>query len=850
MLLQVFKILLLVNLFSVMTHCTIQKPQVDQIFENFDKKFSNDEIEELTAKFDENFGESWREEILQKITTFNNEENICIQIRLMMKVLPSYDPIKNNFTSLFRRFEKYNLKSNRAIAYGMVYEVIQLFGDDNSIYLTETIEFLKRMKRTYNEQFMINWKINTDFEMAELTELKKKKIAEEKKFNKVNETLMKALEDQQASEELLETLSTSLKNSQINTPSLLKELKILNLRKFEIENVTTVEDIVALDSDYYFNLNNDLIMVKGELTSLILNYEIAQRLQDNIQELIYEFTSQNMKSEVSKLQTTLKDNKDNCLVFEKERERLIGIFTKELDKHINKKFTILKSVKEFSQYQFTINKVIAKKRELQMIKNNHSELKTTLEDINFKLGEINIKKNLDFVISPNTIPRSKLKVHNMEKTISILEILNTNIKVTTKASVDKSLKKFDPLTRLNQRINVSLIPYINKLNEKIAFLKDKINLEEKIYLAETLIDKFLGNLFGLIYKLPNNLRCFTDSQLSYYFFNMLKTNIIVNEFDFLEHFLVILKPEQAKSFIIFNYSLFNNQSYVDKIISRYESNVVQSISDSSCYEMISQFIINFTSMVNLYKDHTLYGTTQGLVIGPNGNLFSRLYFVIKKLIKVPADLTKQTVIAHTMGLLGSILIGLLPFLGSIPMINAFFVKLFTRIFNYLITLLISIFKFTSQQLLPYIKSIKNSISVYFNKTIHFTLDYKDIIQNNKEVNFINNLESDQALNIDIEELENVYYGIFKNESSILNMSQKTNLFKSLNYLFDPNDIENIDNRLVILKHEELNREERLTNQQSSSSQFNLQILRTESFWQEYNKDKTDLILQNRVLNFI
>lgn len=420
-------------------------------------------------------------------------------------------------------------------------------------------------------------------------------------------------------------------------------------------------------------------------------------------------------------------------------------------------------------------------------------MKSEVESLNFKLGEFNIASSVDFVVPRATIPRTKIKIANLE---NILEKMQQNKQFSDLIS-EQSKKT---LEIKNTKIFTFLLDKQEHIKQRLLYHKQKVALEEKIATLETIIDKGLAMLFASVYSLSNSMTCFTDSQLSYHFFNMIKTNIVINEIEFLLVFFNSIEPRYAKALIIFNYSIFNTNDFVDKVVTKNAQTVKESIQGVVNESLILKFVMNFSSLVNLYKDQTEFSTTQNQNLKIGGCFLANFYFLIKRTVGIAGTLTKEAVISYTLGLVADILISMVPFLGSLPLIRSFFVKIFTRIFNFILTIMIKTFSFTIEQLAPLVAAIGKTFSTFVNKKYFLDLNFKKIIKYEIDAEANQADEQKQEMLIKVDDLEKVYFNVFQDGKSIVSLTQKINLFNPHHYLISEEELSNEKFLYELLSH--------------------------------------------------
>ena len=128
---------------------------------------------------------------------------------------------------------------------------------------------------------------------------------------------------------------------------------------------------------------------------------------------------------------------------------------------------------------------------------------------------------------------------NKEK-IFDTELIQDNFDSDFKSKISKIMTSFS--TAYNDLISMT--------EAKEALMAEKLLLSNEINDLESYFDKQLGQIFATIQFTGEGFKCFSKSQLSYIFFNMVKTNVIINEEDFLLMYLKNIAYINAKDLML------------------------------------------------------------------------------------------------------------------------------------------------------------------------------------------------------------------------------------------------------------------------------------------------------------
>jgi hypothetical protein len=282
----------------------------------------------------------------------------------------------------------------------------------------------------------------------------------------------------------------------------------------------------------------------------------------------------------------------------------------------------------------------------------------------------------------------------------------------------------------------------------------------KIEDREKIIDEFLGSVFAEIYELEGGYRCFAIPEISYFFFNMFKTNIIVNQHRFLNKFLSHLPFEQVKEFVLYNFSLFSNKEYInyfEQNLNKKDLPPDEKLKQES--EYINQFVINYVSVIDIYKDMTEYHDPSKIL--SNGTLFMNVMRSIQgDLGRLLLNDMVPELVAASLFLYIHKLVNIIPFINSIPFMDNLLTYLVTKIVMFVFQKLIKIFR----SMAGVIKKKFKEIMKDFQKT-HYDFDYDKIINN-----ALDETVETPTVTLSFDNLDSIYKNAYKRSGNLFQSS--------------------------------------------------------------------------------
>ena len=554
----------------------------------------------------------------------------------------------------------------------------------------------------------------------------------------------------------------------------LERIKQLRSARTSLDCLTSLDGYETLDEADLKSLGPRMEEFLGRLRQALAGLEKAFAVRSSFKSIASYFPKESVQSK--RFAKLLKGALSAVEALETERDRAKTRLTGAIDRQVESLTAQVKKVRVFAEYQDALRRAIRDRRAIRALKVRKTRLAAEREELRFKLAEVDTGGKADFVVPRFDLPKFELKIANLRAMLS--------------RGANAASGAAEEFLAQNRSV----------LRERLQYLEAKVGLEREISRLETLVDRGLAKVLAGVYRLSNGMLCFSDSQLSYYFFNMIKTNIVVDEPEFLSLFLDSIRPDSARAFIIFNYSIFNRGDFVERMVQAHTETTADVLRGTVSQSLKDAFVVNFSSLVNLYKDHTRYGLGQPKFLSLGGAFLSSFYYFLGRAGLSGASLGRETVTAHSLGLVAALIVQLVPFLGSVPMINALFVKIFTRVLNFVLTLLMKLFRFTKSQLQPVVDRISECFDSFVHKKYFLDLDYRRVIRYESKLEKEPGAGQSRSQSVDIKDLETVYYKVFQDGHSVLALFQKINVFSPETFLINQKSLSDQDTLETLIQY--------------------------------------------------
>jgi hypothetical protein len=233
-----------------------------------------------------------------------------------------------------------------------------------------------------------------------------------------------------------------------------------------------------------------------------------------------------------------------------------------------------------------------------------------------------------------------------------------------------------------------------------------------------------------------------------------KTNIIINEGEFLYSYLTKISYLRAKEFIIYNYAIFtndefiNNQKKKDDMIENMQSYRVQ-----EQLSVITTYVQNWIFIVNSYKDYTEYGNSTSDKKVKKVSLGIRLCKVLKIGSEKFLNLSRHSTYNEYFAVLATEVLKMIPFLGNVPFLSSILASVFAYFAEFVINLIVKFFVEAGPVIASFIHNVTPVFGKMLNKEI-YDLDYKKYIDEGVEVD--DGQSRDAQIKINLYDIEKEY----------------------------------------------------------------------------------------------
>lgn len=386
----------------------------------------------------------------------------------------------------------------------------------------------------------------------------------------------------------------------------------------------------------------------------------------------------------------------------------------------------IKKIKEIGKYKDKLKELKNIRDSMARFENIELDFLSKLSDLEGYMTKNNIleNKSIDYIITDQEIDLMEKEYtvfmevlielgENIEledsreskEILNALHIFNTNKSVTSKKktflpnhglnmesmiekvdneakSVDMTqAKNFDSLKNYGEsktlfqgtlEVTTKFLPYYKK---RFEFLRAKLTLAKNIRFLEGKVDSKLGEMFALINRTTNLKKCFSFTNLSYYLFNMVKTNIIINEKLFFKSYtdkMAENNPNDLQRFILLNYSLYADDDYLISISEEMNS---KGTSKEMLTSTSINFISNFSLVMNSYKEVTDYskdleydneGFVEKFMSRMKNTIIEVMTFVFMYIYKEKIKNDVEAAITIPIAIVVKSIMGGIPLLGKIP----------------------------------------------------------------------------------------------------------------------------------------------------------------------------------------
>ena len=731
-------------------------------------------------------------EIISEYTSASRKEGNCLVARKYLDILPSNDSLYSSIWHIFDFFgdPHQEMKSYRTMAYDILASV-EHAESGASREIRRAILELRYLKQQYFELYYAS-----NPKDQESKRKKRKSMCEEMEANKEQIKLLR----QEISElnkfvfKRYEFLEQVVQFDSLSG----NEIKGLLQKTEELRNLIGLYQSVSSFEELE-NISHDL---RGfEIYVSMKEYlRILKEYDDLLEPLLFmldngienEDDKVSLKEQIQELKNTKKQIRK---IIEKKKRKIVDILEEEL-KTVESQ---LDNHKYYKMYNTEIDNVVENMTEINQKKEEILALQLENESKVIDMNSCYIKNYSDYVLPPNSLFDTRLKLEKLKLLLKRLtpkkpqeprkktertpqpnfgifdltpkpefEVFDLPHKPLAKFNVfdvgesySSKFKKKHPEFRASLR---EAVEYSKSIASNILY--SVLNLEKQLFLMakiedrEKALDEHLGRTFAEIYELEGGFRCFSLPQISYFFFNMFKTNVVVNQHRFLFVFLSHLGFSRVKEFALYNLSLFSNKEYIadfEKKLNRKDLPPKQKLEQEK--EFISQFAVNFVSVIDVYKDMTEYRDPGKLL--SKGTLFMNVLRSVKGdlgrllLDDLPRELTQSTVFLYVHAL-----VQMIPFFRSVPFLD--------KLLGFLVTKLVI---FVSKKLSKVFSALARPIVKKFNRllkglrTAHYDLDFDRVISDALDAT-----PEPPSVTLSFDNLDDIYKGAYKKQASLFQTS--------------------------------------------------------------------------------
>lgn len=673
-----------------------------------------------------------------RLSDFNNLEINCMILREIMEALPAYVPLKKGIKDYLKKSVSQNMKSFREIAMN-VFNQIDYEEDSKREEIAKQIEDLRELKAEYNEKFRNDVELDFDKEAQQQEDLTAQmdtltgEIAALKKdiFNDKKEhmkTFAKVVGFVNAS--LKDKSKDSIKYQIYHYQHYQKFHSRANVFFHDPEET---QKFIKFADDH---LGKKADKFKAEIDNLVIKSQEQRTLKNLVEGLNFYGEMVLFKDlaegDFSNLQmiTDAQAKKDHKSVqaFLKAVHKSIKGSVKNIQAEIKGHMKKIKSkFQKQSKYKDYVKhiKYLRKVRETRMQKSEKLEdLEDTHQKLAARLGNLNMSDDMSF-----TIPQDSIE--NLQKKINLLE---TRAKIFDTSQVGGLSDEFrNKMVEVMERYKI-MYNHMKKLTDlKLARMQKKIELSEQIEEFERYFDIELGKIFATVQRMEEGQKCFTKSQISYIFFTMVKTNVIIMEKEFLDAFLKNVSYVAAKEFIVYNYEIFADEQFILGQINR--DDFKQKLDDYRMDErdvVISTYINNWSFLVNMYKDYTEFGTKGGDGKAKKISMGHRLSRILGLSAQKIFNLSKDSGYNEYFAVFAGELLKMVPFLGNVPFLTSILATILSYLTEFIIELIFKFFHEAGPVIKSFMEKVAPIFGVIINKEI-YDLDYTKYVDFGEDV---------------------------------------------------------------------------------------------------------------------
>ena len=734
-----------------------------------------------TIEISSSSSETWEARLSNAMTQFTKDEQRCIRVRKYLSMLPSKVASSSVFSYFQNMVRKEIVQNYRKAAYEILMET-ENYEDSNHLrYIKGIIPQLYQIKETFYEDFYYD-PFHKEKNNPRVVELKIELKEAEETLTQERERYVVLKKEMDEREQILIDIVKRLKDPTNYVAKAIDKLKRWDSLKDMISNQDDLKEIIRTQDFESFEeidetIAEDLRKIKDGF-GYISQMNDLSIIMESVREALLHSGSPFFKRQIKMIEDV--QEKVSPVLVEKNtflEETKTRICSKIEDK-MEELFTTISENENLNMYQEHLQEKLKNEILSEEYLQSLGHRQKQVAELRLKLGSLEDEERKNFIITRAKIAEYNIKAMQENKYKQLLLSLERQ-ECPKDASEDQ-----ETLISTSNFVR-DLRDFWKKKNSQIEDTQRRMN---QINALETQVDKAIAYLFASIFRLNSGLKCFLDSELSFFFFNMFKTNFIVDDVQFMKTFLELIEPVQARSFIVLNYVIFTNKEFVDQVISKNKQSVVSALSERPLAKMVTNFSMQFSVMISLFKNYSRDHADAQEENVENGTFLTTFYFVLTQVFSNMKDFMKETSITFLMSLIADIILSSIPFIGSISIIKIVVVKALVKLFNLISLMLYSLAGFNKAKVDSFIKGVRKMTKGKSVRDYNIDLDWKAVVKKQKKEELTVNPK------ISFKNIEDLYLQYY-NENSVMIKAESVNLFYPDNYVL-------ADNQEVLLDQEQ------------------------------------------------
>lgn len=716
----------------------------------------------------------WEAYLQNRLHNFTATEKRCLILRRHLSTLPATETNKamvSFFQNLFKKRENTNYRK-------AAYEMIMRTKDHDDIpeirYMKGIVPQLYRLKLNYHRNYPQSNLLKTDDVdkqnlRNDLENIKEMMAEAQEKMSEINMKKSTCMNE-------LEKITKALKDPSSEIFQNMRTVQYWEKLQTHIYNVSYIADITETTT---FEVYKEIIPENE--ASLKNFYDLLKRFDqfDKI-ELFLNYTKNRINQVPGSKIKIIANKIDNFIAgldsiqvdMEEDLENLRDVIFKAMQKKITNVFFKIRADPKLIRYQELLSERVDYEDELTSLASDLISYEETIMQIDLKLGTLDAEIYKTFIVSKKDISDMEMKIIEQEETEAWLNNLENE-----KCSID-----FPGEKEMVEKGRSILYKFRNFSKILRNVQKKEMRFLKQIYELEIEIDKTIGLMFASVYVLKNGLRCFTNSELSYYFFNMFKVNMLVHEIIFIKSFLSAIKPSHARKFMVLNYAIFTNEAYVDKIIRSNRPHLVSGLSRKGISLMIDQFAINNSLMVNLYKNYINAENQNHQENVIDGSIGSIVYYILYFLHQsYKEEMGDGVSVSMILNILTATIWGMVPFIDHMMFLQTMVNKFLVLLFGFIRMLISKFLKIGKEKMNMVMKKLGKNIMTSDYSAYTYDLDFEKVIEEQKQK------IPEPTMTISFRQIEDLYLEYFE-DNSVLIKAEKINVFNPQEFLLNENDV--------------------------------------------------------------